>query len=90
MLKFIRSKVNIIYNGHSPKAIRVIAKLRLGLSHLREHKFKHSFQDYLNPLCLCGNDIKTSSHFLFHCLNYLNKRMTFLNKLETLIMVYWT
>ena len=24
------------------------------LSHLRDHKFKHSFQNTLNPLCICG------------------------------------
>ena len=38
----------------------------LGLSHLCEHKFKHSFEDCLNPLCPCGNEIKTSTHYLPH------------------------
>ena len=28
------------------------------LSHLRDHKFKHSFQDALNPLCICGKTLK--------------------------------
>ena len=37
--------------------------LRLGLSHLREHKFKHSFQDKLNPICNCGNDVECAIHF---------------------------
>ena len=30
---------------------------------LGEHKFKHSFQDTINPLCNCGQDIESSSHF---------------------------
>ena len=82
ILKFMRSKPNSIYNCHNPKGIRLITRLRPGLSHLREHKFKHSFQDCLNLLYLCGNDVETSSHFLLHCPTYSNERMTFLNKVK--------
>ena len=32
------------------KEIKMVTRLRLGLSHLREHKFKHSFRDTLNSL----------------------------------------
>ena len=45
ILKFLRPKPNSIYNCYNPKGIILITRLRLGLSHLREHKFKHSFQD---------------------------------------------
>ena len=48
-----------------------------GLSHLREHKFRHNFQDILNPTCSCGENIETTTHFLL----YLNERMTLLTKL---------
>ena len=37
------------------------------MSHLRKHKFKHNFQDCLNPICSCGLDIESTSHFLLHC-----------------------
>ena len=42
------------------------------MSYLREHKFKHNFQDCLNPICSCGLDIESTSHFLlhFHTFNY--------------------
>ena len=81
ILKIMRPKPNSIYSCHNPKGIILITRLRVGLSHLREHKFKHSFQDCLIPLCLCGNDIETSSHFLLYCPTYSNERMTFLNKI---------
>ena len=84
ILKFIRPKPNSVYNSHNPKGIRLITRLRLGLSHLREHKFKHSLQDCLNPLCSCGNDIETSIHFLLHCPTYSNKRMILLNKTKNI------
>ena len=54
ILNFIRPSPNSVFDIHNPKGIKLITRLRLGLSHLREHKFKHSFQDTLNPLCNCG------------------------------------
>ena len=53
--------------------------MRVGLSHLCEHKFKPSFQDTLNPICNCGEDIETSSYYLLHCPDYLQERKTLLN-----------
>ena len=74
VLKFIRPKPNNVYYCHNPKGIRLLTRLRLGLSHLREDKFKHSFQDCLNPLCFCGNEIET----------YTNERMILLNKIKSI------
>ena len=54
ILKFIRPSANSFFNYHDPEGIKFITRPRLGLSHLREHKFKHSFQDSLNPFCTCG------------------------------------
>ena len=82
ILKFIRPKANNVYYCH--KGIRLLTRLRLSLSHLREHKFKHSFEDCLNPLCFCGNEIETSTHYLLHCPNYTNERMTLLNKIKSI------
>ena len=81
ILKFIRPSANSLFNCHNPKGIKFITRLRLGLSHLREHKFKHSFQDSLNPFCSCGLDIESTAHFLFHCPTYIIKRRTLLSTL---------
>ena len=41
------------------------------LRHLRENKFRHIFNDTIDPFCLCGtNDLETSEHFLLHCSTY--------------------
>ena len=61
-----------------------LRRLRDGLSRLREHKFKHSFQDTLNAICNCGEDIETSSHYLLHTPDYLEKRMGLLYDKEIL------
>ena len=60
LLKFIRPSRNSVFKCHNPKGIKLITRLRLGLSHLREHKFKLGFLDSLNPICSCGQNIETS------------------------------
>ena len=35
---------------HNAKGLKLITRLWLELSHLRFHKYKHSFQDTLNPI----------------------------------------
>ena len=76
LLNFIRLSV---FNCHNPKGVKLLTRLRQGLSHLHEHNFKPSFQDSLNPISGCGNDIETSAHYLLHCPNFPNERSTFLN-----------
>ena len=53
-----------------------MARLRLGLSRLREHKFNHNFQNCINPLCSCSMDIESTSHF------FLPSLMITLNKID--------
>ena len=64
LLKFICPSGSSIFNCHNPRGVKLLTRLRLGLSHLHKHKFKHDFQDSLNPICSCGNNIETSAHFL--------------------------
>ena len=72
------------HNCHNPKALKFITRLRLGLSHLRYHKFKHNFQDSLNPLCNCGLITETTSHYLLHCPLFADERKTFLSNIKSI------
>ena len=78
LLQFIRPSANSVFRCHNLKGVKLLTILRLFLSHLREHKFKHDFLDSLNPICSCDKDIEMSTHFLLHCSNYSNERLTFL------------
>ena len=82
IVKFIRPSSNYFYNCHNPIGIKHITRIRLGLSHLWEHKFKHSFQDSINPICNCGNDVESAIHFFLHCPLYSNECCTLLNSLS--------
>ena len=44
----------------------MLTRLRLGLSHLHDYKFRHCFQDTLNSLCDYGNDTETKRYFFLH------------------------
>ena len=80
ILSFFRPSPKSTFNCHNPKGIKLLSRLRLGLNHLREHKFKYSFQDSLNSFCSCGKgEAETSSHYLLHCSNYSGKRLALLN-----------
>ena len=59
-------------------------KTRLCVSHLREHKFKHSFQDTINPLCNQSKNIETATHFFLHCHFFINERPTLLSTMRSL------
>ena len=82
MLKFIRPSPSNVFDCNNYKGIRLITRLRVGMRHLREHKFKHNFQDCLNQICSCGLDIETTSHFLLHCPSFNDERYTILNTLN--------
>ena len=49
-----RSSSYVTRNIHNIHFLKQNILLRLGLSYLREHKFKYSFQDSLNLFCSCG------------------------------------
>ena len=57
ILKFIRPSPNSTFNVHNLHGIKLLIRLRVGLSHLREHKFRHNFQYSLDPFCNCGRHI---------------------------------
>ena len=59
-----------------------MARLRLGLSRLIEHKFNHNFQNCINPLCSYAMDIESTSHFFIHCPLFDDKTITLLSTLN--------
>ena len=64
--------------------LKLQTRLRIGFSHLKEHKFKHNIQDSVDPLCSCGNDIESTVQFFLHCPNFTTQRQTLLNKLKNI------
>ena len=83
-LILIKKKENSIFSICDPLGVKLLTHLRLNFSHLNEHKFRHGFNDTLNPLCAWGNDIETTQHFLLRCHQYSSQRKELFEKLKKL------
>ena len=70
-MSFIRPVQTNIYNIFDPKGLTFLTRLRLGLSHLNEHRFRENFQGCLNPLCCRSLEIEDTSYYLFHLSHHL-------------------
>ena len=79
LLKFIRPSPKSVFNCHNCKGIKYFTRPRLDLSHFPEQKFKQSFQDTLNPFCLCGLDVEAKTHFFLYCPLLSNEKYTLLS-----------
>ena len=74
-----------MFGARDNKGVVLLNRLRLGFSHLNEHKFRHGFRDTLDPFCACRtNSIENSQHFILHCSIYSHARNLLFNKLQTL------
>ena len=57
-------KENSLFSIHNPVGVKLLTRLRLQLSHLNEHKFRHGFEDTIIIMCLCNTEIESNEHFL--------------------------
>ena len=67
LLSVIRPPGKPFYGIHDPKGLSYITQLRVGLSKLNYHKFKHNFRDTPNPMCPTNDGIEDTEHFLLLC-----------------------
>ena len=82
ILSFIRPLLNKVSNSHNPQGLKLLARLRLGPSNLRYHKFKHNFLGTINPLCSYGSDIETTLHFLLYFPIFMECKNTILSEIS--------
>ena len=73
---FFRPKTKNIFGIHDPSGLRYLFQLRVSLSPLRSHKFRHNFADTLSEICRCNQGIEDTNHFLFSCPDYATPRAT--------------
>ena len=83
LIKIIWPIPNSVFGIFNPLGLKLITRLRLGLSHLNEHRFNHNFNDCTNPLCTCSLDIESTVHYFLHCNYYNSARISLLNDLNS-------
>ena len=83
-MKSIRQSGNPIFHCHNFNGTKLILKLRLGFNCLSDHKFRHDFQDNYNQNFSSSENIETTTHYLLHCPNCLDQRITLLNSFQNI------
>ena len=87
LLSFICPNQSNIHNIFVPIGLKLLTRLHLGLSHINQHKFRHNFQDFLNPLCSCSLEIEIedTTHNLLHCQHFSNHYYDLMNSVKSII-----
>ena len=85
LVSFIRPVSSNVYNIFDPVGLKLLTRLRLGFSHLNEHRIRHNFQDCINPLCSCSLDIEDTSHYLLHCHHFVQHHIDLMNSVNSVL-----
>ena len=70
ILKLIRPEPNQVFTVDSSEWLKFLTRMRLGLSHVVDHKSRHNFRNCVGPICRSGQRFETSTHFTLHCSNH--------------------
>ena len=62
-----------------------LTQLRVGLSKLNLHKFRHNFKDTVNPMCPTNEDVEDTEHFLLLCPSFAVQRQNLLAQILPLL-----
>ena len=81
---FIRPKGYSTYGINDVIGIKLLTKIRVEFSDLRDHRFNHNF-NCVSSLCSCGVSDETSVHFFLCCPRYLSLRTVLLSNVSSII-----
>ena len=84
----IRPPDKSVFGIHDPIGLSYLTQLRVGLSKLCFHKFKHNFKDSINPMCPTNDGIETTEHFLLLCPSFEVERRNLLARVFQLLRPY--
>ena len=85
LLSKFRPLPKSVFRIHDPKGLSNLTQLRVGLSKLNFHKFKHNFRDTINPMCPTNDGIEDTEHFLLLCPSFEVPRRDLLTGVSALL-----
>ena len=88
LIKLVRLIKGQLYGIHDQPGVCRLTQLKLGLSPLREHKFRHNFLDTTDPMCLSNDGIETTTHFLLLSQEYAAQRTVLLGRISPICASY--
>ena len=84
LVDFIRPTPNSTFGTNDVSGLKLLIRLRVGFSHLREHEFKHIFQGRLNPLCPCSSEAEDTYHYFMCSQNLSDQRNVLFDGLNSI------
>ena len=81
---FIRPKGNSFYGIRDNFGMKLLTKIRVEFSDLRDHRYNHNFKCE-SPTCSCGLEDETSVHYFLCCPRYHTQRINLLSKISELM-----
>ena len=85
LLSLIRAVQNSVFNIFNPKGLILQTRLRLGFSHLNEHRFRHNFENYINSLCSCSVLTYDTLHYLQHYHLFSQHHFELMNSVKSIL-----
>ena len=74
ILALIRPLSKPVCGIHDPKGLAILTQLRVGLSKLNFHKFRHNFSETIDPMCPANDGVEDTEHYLLLCQSYEEPR----------------
>ena len=82
--KYIRPPGHSLFGLSDKIGIKLLTKIRVGFSDLREHRFNHNFNCVFSA-CRCGLDDETPAHFFLCCPMSHLERESLLSKISDIL-----
>ena len=62
-----------------------MTRLRFEFTHLNEHRFRHNFENCVNPLCSCSLNTENTEYYLLHCHRFTHHRINLMNSVNSVL-----
>ena len=85
LLSLFRPNIKSMFNIYDPIGLRCIFQLRLRLSPLRSHKWRHNFIETTSNICICNQGIEDNEHFLFSCPLFMTQRTPLITTVNEIV-----
>ena len=84
LMRLIRPQKRSLFGFHDIEGVRLLTRLRVEFSDLREHIFRHNFQ-CSSPMCFCQTGIENNKHFLLYCPRHSSHRRDHLDRISNVV-----
>ena len=85
-MRLIRPSKRSLFGFHHIEGVRLLTRLRVEFSDLREHRFRQNFW-CSSPMCFCQTGIENNEHFFLHCPRHSSHRRDLLDRIWNVVDV---